>query len=204
MEVLDRYGTEEQKREWLDPLLDGRDPLLLRHDRAGRRLLRRHQHREPHRAATATTTSSTAASGGPSGAPDPRCKIFIFMGKTDPAIRDRHKQQSMILVPRDAGRQDRALAAGVRLRRRAARPRRGAVRGRRGAALQHAAGRGPRLRDRARPARAGPHPSLHARDRPGRGGAGEDVPPRAVARRLRQADRRADGHAGAHRRGAHR
>ena len=33
------------------------------------------------------------------GAPDPRCKIFIFMGKTDPDNPDRHRQQSMILVP---------------------------------------------------------------------------------------------------------
>jgi acyl-CoA dehydrogenase len=37
-----------------------------------------------------------------SGAPDPRCKLLIVMGKTDPANPDRHRQQSMILVPRDA------------------------------------------------------------------------------------------------------
>ena len=72
--------------------------------------------------ATATTTSSTAASGGPAGAGDPRCKIFIVMGKTD-SDAPRHSQQSMVLVPADTpGRQDRAAAAGVRLRRRAARP----------------------------------------------------------------------------------
>jgi acyl-CoA dehydrogenase len=35
-------------------------------------------------------------------APDPRCKLFIFMGKTDPSNPDRHKQQSMIIVPREA------------------------------------------------------------------------------------------------------
>ena len=64
-----------------------RDPLLLRDDRARRRLIRRHQYRKPHRARRATTTSSTAASGGPPGAGDPRCKLFIFMGKTDPRIR---------------------------------------------------------------------------------------------------------------------
>jgi acyl-CoA dehydrogenase len=37
-----------------------------------------------------------------SGAPDPRCKLFIFMGKTDPGNPNRHVQQSMILIPRDA------------------------------------------------------------------------------------------------------
>src|SRR5438067_1213397 len=37
-----------------------------------------------------------------SGIGDPRCKVLIFMGKTDPAHPDRHKQQSMILVPSDA------------------------------------------------------------------------------------------------------
>ncbi len=51
-----------------------------------------------------------------SGAMDPRCKIFIFMGQSDPDNVDRHKRQSMILVPRDAaGRDGQALPAGVRL-----------------------------------------------------------------------------------------
>ena len=68
---------------------------------------------------------------------------------------------------------------------------------------QHAPRRGPRLRDRAGPARAGAHPPLHAADRAGRAGAGADVPARADARRLRPRDRRADGDAGAHRREPH-
>ncbi len=59
-----------------------------------------------------------------SGAPDPRCEILIFMGKTDPDNPSRHRQQSMILVPmKTPGRDDGAPAAGLRLRRRAARPR---------------------------------------------------------------------------------
>ena len=55
----------------------------------------------PASCATATTTSSTDASGGASGAGDPRCKVAIFMGKTDPSA-PKHKQQSMIVVPMDA------------------------------------------------------------------------------------------------------
>jgi acyl-CoA dehydrogenase len=53
MEVLHRYGTDEQKARWLKSLAGRRDPLGLRHDRAGRCLLRRHQH-AGHRASTAT------------------------------------------------------------------------------------------------------------------------------------------------------
>ena len=130
------------------------DPLLLRHDRAGRRLLRRHQHPRPHRAARATSTSSTAASGGPPGAGDPRCKIAIFMGKTDPAAPP-HQQQSMILVPMDT--------PGVTVKRMLTvfgyddAPHghaRGALRERARAGGEHAARRGARLRDRAGPARA--------------------------------------------------
>ena len=63
-----------------------------------------------------------------SGAMDPRCKIFIFMGKTDPD-GPRHQQQSMILVPRDTpGVKVVRPLSDLRLRRRAARPRRDAVR----------------------------------------------------------------------------
>jgi alkylation response protein AidB-like acyl-CoA dehydrogenase len=49
METLERYGTEEQKRQWLEALLDGAHPLLLCHDRTGGGIVGRHQHREPHR-----------------------------------------------------------------------------------------------------------------------------------------------------------
>ena len=135
-----------------------------------------------------------------SGIGDPRCKILIFMGKTDPKNPDRYKQQSMILVPRETARhQGRAHAHRLRLRRRAPRPRRGAVRERARAGRQHAARRGPRLRDRAGPARPRPHPPLHAPDRRGRARARADVQARAQARGVRQAAGRERHHPRAHR-----
>jgi acyl-CoA dehydrogenase len=99
METLERYGNEAQKKEWLDPLLDGRI-------RSGFAMT------EPDVASSDATNiaSSIVREGGEyvingrkwwtSGAGDPRCKIIIFMGKTDPK-GPRHAQQSMILVPRD-------------------------------------------------------------------------------------------------------
>ena len=99
MEVLARYGTPEQKERWFKPLLNGEirscfsmtEPAVASSD--------------------ATNIESSISRAGDhyvingrkwwsSGAGDPRCKISIFMGKTDPAA-PRHKQQSMILVPMD-------------------------------------------------------------------------------------------------------
>jgi acyl-CoA dehydrogenase len=100
MEVLVRYGTPEQRRQWLEPLLRGeiRSAFAMT---------------EPAVASSdATNIEARIERQGDaylingrkwwtSGAGDPRCGIFIFMGKTDPAA-PRHSQQSMILVPRDA------------------------------------------------------------------------------------------------------
>ena len=138
-----------------------------------------------------------------SGAGDPRCKIAILMGKTDPD-NPRHQQQSQILVPMDTpgitiermlpvfGYDDAPHGhAQILLEER---PR---------AAREPAARRGPRLRDRAGPPRPGPHPSLHARHRPRRGGAGEDGQAPVRARRVRQVHRPALGLGAAHRRSPH-
>lgn len=100
METIARYGTPEQKQRWLAPLLAGEirsafamtEPLTASSD--------------------ATNIQSTIRREGDqfvingrkwftTGATDPRCQIMIFMGKSNPDEHDRHKQQSMILIPFD-------------------------------------------------------------------------------------------------------
>ncbi|HEY6865310.1 MAG TPA: acyl-CoA dehydrogenase family protein [Burkholderiales bacterium] len=100
METLERYGSEAQKREWLDPLLEGRirsaflmtEPDVASSDATNIRC--RIERQGDHYVINGRKWWS-------SGAGDPRCKLFIVMGKTDPGAV-RHAQQSMILVPRDA------------------------------------------------------------------------------------------------------
>ena len=101
MEVLVRYGTAEQKKRWLEPLLRGRNPLRVRDDRAGRG---HHRTRPTSRRRIVRDGDHYVINGRKwwtTGGPDPRCKILIFMGKTDAANPDRHQQQSMILIPVD-------------------------------------------------------------------------------------------------------
>ncbi len=99
METIARYGSPEQKKRWLEPLLAGeiRSAFAMT---------------EPAVASSdATNIEADIRRDGDSyvingrkwwtsGAGDPRCAIFIFMGKTDPTA-PRHSQQSMILVPRE-------------------------------------------------------------------------------------------------------
>lgn len=100
MEVLARYGTEEQKKRWLVPLLDGEirscfamtEPAVASSDATN--IESRIERDGDHYVLNGRKWFAT-------GSVDPRCKIFIFMGKSDPNHPDRHKQQSMILVPRD-------------------------------------------------------------------------------------------------------
>ncbi|KJK41973.1 acyl-CoA dehydrogenase [Lentzea aerocolonigenes] len=99
MEVLTMFGTDEQKKQWLQPLLDGeiRSAFCMT---------------EPDVASSDATNIATRIERDgddyvingrkwwSSGAMNPNCAIFIVMGKTDPDA-DRHRQQSQILVPRD-------------------------------------------------------------------------------------------------------
>ena len=100
MEVIDRYGSEAQKEQWLKPLLNGeiRSCFSMTEPRVA--------------SSDATNIESPIVLDGDeyvingrkwwsSGAMNEACKIIILMGKTDPENPNRHKQQSMILVPMD-------------------------------------------------------------------------------------------------------
>ena len=100
METLDRYGTEAQKREWLDPLLDGeiRSAFCMTEPDVASSDATNIQCRIERRGEDYLINGRKWWS---SGANDARCKLLIVMGKTAPDSPDRHRQQSMVLVPRD-------------------------------------------------------------------------------------------------------
>src|SRR5262245_4047621 len=100
MEVLAAFGTEEQRRTWLDPLLRGEirsafamtEPAVASSDATNIETSIRRDGDE---------YVITGRKWWITGAMNPECSIFIVMGKTDPGA-ERHRQQSMVLVPRDA------------------------------------------------------------------------------------------------------
>ncbi len=100
METLLRYATPEQQEKWLAPLLEGKirsafamtEPDVASSDATNIQM--RIERDGGHYVINGRKWWIT-------GAPDPRCKIMIVMGKTDPGNVNRHLQQSMVLVPRD-------------------------------------------------------------------------------------------------------
>ena len=101
MEVLLRYGTPEQQKQWLIPLQNGeiRSAFLMTEPEVASSDATNIQCRIERQGSEYVINGRKWWS---SGAGDPRCKIFIVMGKSDPDSADRHMQQSMILVPADA------------------------------------------------------------------------------------------------------
>ncbi|KAJ5805796.1 Acyl-CoA dehydrogenase family member 11 [Penicillium pulvis] len=98
MEVLAKYGNEAQKQQWLAPLLEGKirsaflmtEPDVASSDATNIELSIRREGSE---------YVLNGSKWWSSGAGDPRCQIYLVMGKSDPTNKDTYKQQSVVLVP---------------------------------------------------------------------------------------------------------
>jgi len=100
METILKYGTPDQISDWCEPLLEGEirsaflmtEPSVASSDATNiqTRIAREHDH-----------FVINGVKWWSSGAGDPRCKLYIVMGKTDPDSASKHRQQSMVLVPAD-------------------------------------------------------------------------------------------------------
>ena len=100
METILKYGTPEQQKQWAEPLLEGKirsaflmtEPDVASSDATNIQLRMKRE---------GSDYVINGKKWWSSGAGDPRCKIYIVMGKTDPDNPSRHSQQSMVLVPAD-------------------------------------------------------------------------------------------------------
>lgn len=117
MEVLAKYGNEAQKAKWLKPLMDGEirsaflmtEPDVASSDAKNIQLSMRKEGDEyvlngsvsPLSSLTAQQILTVSQKWWSSGAGDPRCKVYIVMGKSNPDSKDPYKQQSVIIVPAD-------------------------------------------------------------------------------------------------------
>lgn len=100
MEVFAKYGTPAQKQKWLVPLMEGKirsafamtEPAVASSDATNIETSIRREGNE---------YVINGRKWWISGAGDPRCAVYLVMGKTDPDNKNRHKQQSLVIVPAD-------------------------------------------------------------------------------------------------------
>jgi acyl-CoA dehydrogenase len=104
METILKYGTPEQVKQWAEPLLEGKirsaflmtEPAVASSDATNIQTRIRRE-----KSGSRDDYVINGVKWWSSGAGDPRCKVYIVMGKTDPDNASRHSQQSMVLVPAD-------------------------------------------------------------------------------------------------------